>query len=371
MRTIAIFLLVLASSLTVFASELRFFESTPKMVDLAESLLPNDVKRISDVSFLVSSDKVRFLLATIHEQTGHCGGFMDVTDQDLDLRRKVQRESKSPIIFHPPAPSKARGLVGGRSRFTMQAIDTVNPQNIRTVAERYSQFHSRYAASELGVAAAQWLYEYWKKMTETRRDITVDLVNHARGYQQSVRVRIPGIDPSKPKVILGAHLDSINVNDEYEGRSPGTDDNASGIATLTETLRVLLAQNFRPIATVEIFGYAAEELGLIGSQRIAEDYFKRGEAVRGVLQLDMVAYPGPTKAVTFYRDYTNSDLTNWTMQLYRVYVGGQFKKASVAILVVIMRHGILIVIRQFFRLRRFFQTTILKFTPKTTSGMLL
>ena len=45
-----------------------------------------------------------------------------------------------------------------------------------------------------------------------------------------------------------------------------------GIATLTEVARVLLAKDYRPARTIKLIAYAAEEVGLRGSQGIVRDH---------------------------------------------------------------------------------------------------
>ncbi len=48
-----------------------------------------------------------------------------------------------------------------------------------------------------------------------------------------------------------------------------SDDDASGIASLTEVIRAAMAMGYRPARTVKFMGYAAEEVGLKGSKEIA------------------------------------------------------------------------------------------------------
>jgi leucyl aminopeptidase len=59
-------------------------------------------------------------------------------------------------------------------------------------------------------------------------------------------------------------------------KAPGADDNASGIATITETIRVLMSNGFQPKKTLKFMAYAAEEVGLLGSKEIANDFKKKG-----------------------------------------------------------------------------------------------
>ncbi|WP_370660982.1 M20/M25/M40 family metallo-hydrolase [Massilia cavernae] len=51
-------------------------------------------------------------------------------------------------------------------------------------------------------------------------------------------------------------------------KAPGADDDASGIAGLTEVLRVLAAGDYKPRRTIKLIAYAAEEVGFT---RIAGD----------------------------------------------------------------------------------------------------
>src|SRR5204863_2474512 len=108
-------------------------------------------------------------------------------------------------------------------------------------------------------------------------------------------------------VVLGGHLDSINARGgNRTARAPGADDDASGIATLTETLRVLLASNYRPERTIEFMAYAAEEVGLRGSQDIARAYQRDGVRVVGALQLDMTNFQGSDRDIWLMKDFTNA-----------------------------------------------------------------
>ena len=52
--------------------------------------------------------------------------------------------------------------------------------------------------------------------------------------------------------------------------------------------------------------YAAEEVGLRGSQDIANTYRSQGKNVVSVLQLDMTNHKGSAQDIVFITDYTDS-----------------------------------------------------------------
>ncbi|MBZ0089839.1 MAG: M20/M25/M40 family metallo-hydrolase, partial [Thermoanaerobaculia bacterium] len=97
------------------------------------------------------------------------------------------------------------------------------------------------------------------------------------------------------------------------------DDNASGIATVTEVARVALAHGFAPQRTVQFIAYAAEEVGLWGSGEIAADYAAAGVNVVAVLNLDMTGYHGSTEDVFLISDYTHTELNAFVASLLDTY----------------------------------------------------
>ena len=118
----------------------------------------------------------------------------------------------------------------------------------------------------------------------------------------------------------GGHLDSIAPGSSNPNFSaPGADDDASGIATISEAARVLLASDFQPQRTLRIMGYAAEEVGLRGSTSLATAYQAAGINVVAVFQQDLTNYHGSTQDVAFITDFTNANLTTFVINLLETY----------------------------------------------------
>jgi len=98
---------------------------------------------------------------------------------------------------------------------------------------------------------------------------------------------MPGRDPRRPRVVVGAHFDST-------AHTPGADDNASGVAALLECARLVAGR--RPRAGVEFVGLDLEELQTItgryrvGSHAFARARRARGDQLAGALILEMVGY---------------------------------------------------------------------------------
>jgi len=101
----------------------------------------------------------------------------------------------------------------------------------------------------------------------------------------NVAAEIPGTDPAAPRVLVGAHLDTVRG-------TPGADDNASGVAGLLETARLLAAA--RPRAAIELVAFNLEEnqgwTYRVGSRRWAAAARRARVRYRGALVLEMIGY---------------------------------------------------------------------------------
>lgn len=72
---------------------------------------------------------------------------------------------------------------------------------------------------------------------------------------------------------------------------------------------------------MQLIAYAAEEVGLRGSQDIVRTYQERGVNMVGVLQLDMTNYQGSEKDIWLMKDFTNAAQNTFLTQLIDTYVG--------------------------------------------------
>lgn len=99
-------------------------------------------------------------------------------------------------------------------------IGQLSKENLQTALKTYSDYETRYYETDTGIAAAKWLLEQVQK---TIADSGVEgaeasAYKHSDWEQISIIAKIPG--KKETKVVVGAHLDSINGDDEL-GRSPG------------------------------------------------------------------------------------------------------------------------------------------------------
>ncbi|MGX9985083.1 M20/M25/M40 family metallo-hydrolase [Soonwooa purpurea] len=198
------------------------------------------------------------------------------------------------------------------------SISKVNAENIKNHIMTLQAYGTRRHDNPKGKQAALDLKTKWENMITAsgRTDISVSIFNHNATPMPSVILKINGATTPNQSVIIGGHLDSIS----FSGQAPGADDNASGIASITEMLRVLLDINFKPQRTIEIMAYSAEEVGLVGSKDIAQKYASENKDVLAYVQFDMTNYKGSAKDVYLTTDsYNSNDLNLFLVELMEHY----------------------------------------------------
>jgi leucyl aminopeptidase len=251
---------------------------------------------------------------------GHCGGFMDITEHPSKPARPNRNFFE---VVGYPDPRHQDTVKDTLSLLSVQQLTD-------TVDHLSNHFKTRHLRSASGVQAAEWIKSRFLELANGRKDVSVELFKHKKFIQPSVIVRIHGYGPNgHERVILGAHEDSVNWKDggpESERRAPGADDDASGVATLIETFRVLMATDFRPARTVEFMAYAGEELGLLGSQDIAEFYADQEYDVVGVQQFDMTFYPSSNPEISIIDDHTSDAMNKFTEKLLDTYVHAPWRE---------------------------------------------
>ncbi|MFP2930549.1 M20/M25/M40 family metallo-hydrolase [Pyxidicoccus sp. 3LG] len=224
----------------------------------------------------------------MHNQFHRCGGFVYHGTESEALAAVNAPEVAAP-------PSLAANYTLDNPTLVNSMLAGLQAQNILDTIGMLSAFPTRSNTTQSGVDAANALRTKWLGFIPAgRTGVTVELRPHANWIQPSVIATIEGSTFPDEIVVIGGHLDSINLG---SGNAPGADDDASGVATFSEVLRVALAQGYRPAKTVKFMAYAAEEVGLRGSSEIAQEYRNANRNVIGVLQLDMTNYKAPTSPV--------------------------------------------------------------------------
>lgn len=304
------------SWVTIDSKELAHIDSVVR--EKGGSLPYRIVENKDGIAILQLSDEFLFDLSkNMHEEFHKCAGFTShpTYEEALDFAAASQRSDPNAqnITYTIDNAANVTTLVGATDEFYT-----------RGVIEDLSAFLTRRHNSATGLQSAAWIKDTWTALAAGRSDVSVAYFTHPTGVtpQPSVIMTIQGTSLPDEIVVLGAHQDSIISGGQVDSRSPGADDDASGVATLTDTIRVLMDKNFRPTRTVQFMAYAAEEVGLRGSNDIATTYRNTNRNVIGVLQLDMTNYRSPSSIydIVMITDRTNAAQNQFIKDLITTYM---------------------------------------------------
>ena len=260
----------------------------------------------------ISKSQLNQLSEFMHENFKRCGGFVfhnSFADAVKYTTNAANIDNEIQVTYTIDNPQGVNSL-----------LYELSAANLSGTVNTLTNYYNRYYTTSTGKEAAIAIRDNWANIASTRSDINVELYDHS-WQQSSVIATITGTTNPDEIVIVGGHLDSINQSNPTNGRAPGADDNASGIAVITESLRAIVASDFKPKRTIKFMGYAAEEVGLRGSGEIAQAYKSQGLNVIGVAQFDMSGYKGTSnKDIVFMTDYTNSAQNTFMTQLIDTYL---------------------------------------------------
>lgn len=248
-------------------------------------------------------------------QENRCGGYFDLTDAPA-----VTQTEALPMVEWFKLNLADRPMT--QASYLSNALSQLDSSVMKNTVAKLSSFKNRYYEAPTGVEAVDWIKSQYEQMSKGRNDVTVELFKHSKWAQPSVIATVRGQKTPNEIVVIGGHLDSINQMGfgSNTQTAPGADDNASGTATVMEVFRVLVQSGFRPDRTIMFMGYAAEEVGLRGSQDIANTFKNQNKSVVAVVQFDMTGYNGTQGKIVFMTDFVSPELTKFSGKLVDTYV---------------------------------------------------
>lgn len=304
--------------ITVDNSELQEIADSAKMA--GQEFSPGVVRIENGIALIHATDEeIAIISEHAHKALHKCGGFIAHTSE-TDALQTIERfaarsEDQSALLVEYSINNAAA---------VQPVINSLSATGILDTITALSSFNTRYYRSTTGVQSAAWIKDKWTALSAGRSDVTVEYFNHSFA-QPSVILTIQGSSQPSEVVVLGAHQDSIRSGCSPSTTcltlpAPGADDDASGVASLTEAIRELMARGYAPQKTVKFMAYAGEEAGLLGSSAIAQNFQTSGVNVVGVLQLDMTNYRSPSADIAMITDFTNAAQNQFVRDLASTYL---------------------------------------------------
>ncbi len=291
-------------------------------IDMSQKSLmtANAIATSSEITVLKINEKdIEKLSHLMHVNFNRCGGFI-VHDSEQEaiavLNNNAVRKTAKSLNFLNYTITEGERV--------QNMISRVNEFKMRDMILKLSSFNNRYYKSQSGVDSQAYVKSTWEAIAAGRTDAKVEYFMHSAWPQPSVVMTVEGSTMKDEILVIGGHADSIaGFWGRERARAPGADDNASGIATITEIMRVMMETGYKPQRTVKFMAYAAEEVGLKGSKAIADQYKAQGKNVVGVVQFDMTNHKGTKNLdIVFMKDFTNEAQTKFMGSLIDTYVTG-------------------------------------------------
>ncbi len=189
-------------------------------------------------------------------------------------------------------------------------MDSVAIDSIEAYIEHLCSYHNRRYDSRYIWEVQDWLVSRYQVLgVDTVMlhdfpvpDSTIETADNIIAVQW-------GAKTPQEFVVCGAHYDSWNDDGEDPDtiRSPGADDNASGVAGILETARLLSHYTFD--RSIIYANWCAEEIGLVGSAAYAHDMAEQGMDIVGYFNLDMTGYLQEGSDIHVHLMYTTQDST--------------------------------------------------------------
>ena len=208
-------------------------------------------------------------------------------------------------LFVTAVYGQSKGLRAppGEQPVLHEIVQQVSPQRLESDVKKLVKFGTRHTLSETksktrGIGAARaWIQSEFEQISqdcdtclEVKRQIwVVEGEERIPGPTEIVNVlaiQRGATDPDRYVVITG-DIDS-RVSDVMDAKSdsPGANDNASGVAAVLETARILSKYKFS--ASIVYAALSGEEQGLFGGKAMATKALADGWRIDAVLNNDMI-----------------------------------------------------------------------------------
>lgn len=223
----------------------------------------------------VIADRGRFLVVALDPQTA---------------RRLPERDEVCYGVFPLPVDTVIFRSVAPSARapeaWVQQLVDAVSATTYEATIRRLAELPTRHSLSAHFATAANSARHELEQLGYSAR---LENISIKSGTSHNVvGDRQGGGNAPRDLVIVGAHLDSINLRGGTQARAPGADDNGSGAAGLLEIARVLAGHEAEHDLRLILFG--GEEQGLFGStQHVTRLSPEDRERATTVVNMDMIA----------------------------------------------------------------------------------
>ena len=161
----------------------------------------------------------------------------------------------------------------GAIAIVIRSIGTDHHRNPHTGVQYFTDGATPIPAGALTVPDAEQLVRILKRGQPVTMHLTLVSQKSDGGHSGNVIAEVPGRDPRAPILLVGGHLDSWD-------QGTGAIDDAAGVAIVTAAAKQIMDAG-RPLRTIRIVWFGAEEPGGLGGKAYADAHGKEPHAIAG------------------------------------------------------------------------------------------
>jgi hypothetical protein len=280
----------------------------------------------SSIELSLSTGKATYLVYASHARSQLPGRvlwqdgstlLMQLSPAEADAVSRLGGElQRLPDKPHPIrlAPERSYPLGPEADTLIERLLADVSADSIRNQIQRLQDFQTRYSPAESCRSAEQYVFDYFTSLGLDSVELDTFQLWGGRIARNVVGTIVGHRDPEKISIICG-HLDG--TSEDPDNNAPGAEDNASGTAMAIEAARVLAGEELDQ--TVKFIAFPGEEQGLIGSFHYAEAMRSINADITGVLNFDMIAWPGGQNGVAIFCDSASYGLAQLEGHMAELY----------------------------------------------------
>ena len=188
-----------------------------------------------------------------------------------------------------------------------EMMDQVNMDSLQATVQHLQDYQSRLWNSNNAFNASDWIASRMEALgleVEQQAFYANTWFGSGQAAPNVIGIQRGTVYPNV-YVVCGSHFDSFSYEAYWgSGDCPGADDNATGVASVLESARILTQYEFE--YSIIYCAYGCEEMGLYGSEAYAARCQQEGMEILGYFNNDMNGYLNPGDPIHIDCIYPNS-----------------------------------------------------------------
>ena len=171
-----------------------------------------------------------------------------------------------------------------------EMLNQVNMDSLETTVQHLQDYGQRLWNSDNAFAASDWIAGRMQALgleVEQQAFYANTWLGSGQAAPNVIGIQRGTLYPDT-YVVCGSHFDSFSYQAMSGGSAPGADDNATGVAAVLESARIMTQYEFE--YSIVYCAYGCEEMGLYGSEAYASRCQQEGMDIIGYFNNDMNGY---------------------------------------------------------------------------------